>query len=97
MDSSVVSDISIKKIKVNDQMSNFESILTELQNLSEKIKSNLKSICLDGERVSSKLLERNQYKCHGFAWFETYRISLRETLSWYKTLQSQGKDTELDS
>ena len=97
MDSSVVSDISIKKIKVSDQISNFESILTELQNLSEKIKSNLKSICLDGERVSSKLLERNQYKCHGFAWFETYRISLRETLSWYKTLQSQGKDTELDS
>lgn len=97
MDSSVVSDISIKKIKVSDQISNFESILTELQNLSEKIKSNLKSICLDGERVSSKLLERNQYKCHGFAWFETYRISLRETLSWYKTLQSQGKETELDS
>ena len=97
MDSSIVSDISIKKIKVSDQMNNFESILTELQNLSEKIQSNLKSICLDGERVSSKLLERNQYKCHGFAWFETYRISLRETLSWYKTLQSQGKDTELDS
>ena len=97
MDSSVVSDISIKKIKISDQISNFESILTELQNLSEKIKSNLKSICLDGERVSSKLLERNQYKCHGFAWFETYRISLRETLSWYKTLQSHGKDTELDS
>ena len=39
MDSSVVSDISIKKIKVSDQISNFESILTELQNLSEKIKS----------------------------------------------------------
>ncbi len=97
MDSSVVSDISIKKIKVSNQISNFESILVELQNLSEKIQSNLKSICLDGERVSSKLLERNQYKCHGFAWFETYRISLRETLSWYKTLQSQGKDTELDS
>jgi (2S)-methylsuccinyl-CoA dehydrogenase len=97
MDSSVVSDISIDKIKINDQINNFESILSQLENLSEKIKSNLKNICLDEDRVSSKLLEKNQYKCHGFAWFETYRISLRETLSWYKVLMSQGKNTELDS
>ena len=41
-------------------------------------------------------MEKNQFKCHGFAWFETYRISLVHTLNWYKTLSETGKASRLE-
>ena len=75
----------------------FEKILSELESISEVAKGILsKNVCSNG-KVDNVLLEKFQNEAHGFAWFETYRFSLRETLSWYNTLKKQNKDSELES
>ena len=69
----------------------FEKILSELESISNEAKEILsQSVCNNG-RVDNELLEKSQHEAHGFAWFETYRLSLRETLSWYNALKKQNK------
>ncbi|MBO6826575.1 MAG: acyl-CoA/acyl-ACP dehydrogenase [Sneathiella sp.] len=51
----------------------------------------------DNGRVSSKLVEQNQYATHGLAWLVTYVETLKETLVWTRSLQSDGKLGELES
>ena len=75
----------------------FEKILRELESISKDAKEILsQNVCNNG-KVDNALLEKYQHEAHGFAWFETYRFSLRETLSWYNSLKKQDKDTELES
>ena len=82
---------------VTQNLNVFEKILSELESISEVAKGILsKNVCSNG-KVDNVLLEKFQNEAHGFAWFETYRFSLRETLSWYNTLKKQNKDSELES
>ncbi|MAZ46547.1 MAG: acyl-CoA dehydrogenase [Rickettsiales bacterium] len=75
----------------------FEKILSELEAISNSAKEILsQNVCNNG-KVDNTLLEKFQHEAHGFAWFETYRFSLRETLSWYNTLKQLKKDSELES
>ena len=98
MDSTVI--VETKKNSqqiVNDNLGNYESILGNFEKISNDIKNKLLTDCVLEGRVDSKLLEKNQYKCHGFAWFETYRISLVQTLKWYERLLESKKASELES
>ena len=98
MDSTVI--VETKKNAqeiVNDNLGNYESILGNFEKISNDIKNKLLIDCVLEGRVDSKLLEKNQYKCHGFAWFETYRISLVQTLKWYERLLESKKASELES
>ena len=98
MDSTVI--VETKKNAqeiVNDNLGNYESILGNFEKISNDIKNKLLTDCVLEGRVDSKLLEKNQYKCHGFAWFETYRISLVQTLKWYERLLESKKASELES
>tara|TARA_B100000989_G_scaffold262358_1_gene213831 strand:+ start:8286 stop:9965 length:1680 start_codon:yes stop_codon:yes gene_type:complete len=97
MDSSVINTITKNDFAVDQYFAIYNNILDKLQVLSEKAKKYLSDKCTSDGRISSKLLNENQYKTHGFAWFETYRISLRETLCWYKRLHETGQATKLDS
>ena len=82
---------------VTQNLNVFEKILSELESISEVAKGILsKNVCSNG-KVDNVLLEKFQNEAHGFAWFETYRFSLRETLSWYNTLKKQNKDSEIES
>ncbi len=75
----------------------FEKVLSELEAISNSAKEILsQNVCNNG-KVDNTLLEKFQHEAHGFAWFETYRFSLRETLSWYNTLKQLKKDSELES
>ena len=75
----------------------FEKILSELESISKEAKEILsQNVCNNG-KVDNALLEKSQHEAHGFAWFETYRFSLRETLSWYNSLKKSNKDSELES
>ena len=66
---------------VTQNLNVFEKILSELESISEVAKGILsKNVCSNG-KVDNVLLEKFQNEAHGFAWFETYRFSLRETLS----------------
>ena len=98
MDSTVI--VETKKNAqeiVNDNLGNYESILGNFEKISNDIKNKLLIDCVLEGRVDSKLLEKNQYKCHGFAWFETYRISLVQTFKWYERLLESKKASELES
>ncbi len=75
----------------------FEKILSELESISKLAKDILsQNVCLNG-KVDNALLEKFQHEAHGFAWFETYRFSLKETLNWYVSLKNNDKNTELES
>ena len=82
---------------VSQNFATFEKILSELQIISKLAKNILsQNVCING-KVDNALLEKFQHEAHGFAWFETYRLSLRETLNWYVSLKDQDKNTELES
>ena len=82
-------------IKTNNAV--FINILNDLEKLSGKAKHFLKSTLTKDDRIDNQLLELNQFQTHGFAWFETYRIGLRETFNWYSRLSDQNKDSEIDA
>ena len=87
----------VPKEFVDQNLSVFEKILSELEAISNSAKEILsQNVCNNG-KVDNTLLEKFQHEAHGFAWFETYRFSLRETLSWYNTLKQLKKDSELES
>ena len=75
----------------------FERILSELESISKVAKENLSQNVFNNGKVDNALLEKFQHEAHGFAWFETYRFSLRETLSWFNKLKEQNKNSELES
>ena len=75
----------------------FERILTELETISKVAKKTLAGNVFNNGKVDNALLEKFQHEAHGFAWFETYRFSLRETLSWFNKLKEQNKNSELES
>ena len=75
----------------------FERILSELESISKVAKENLSRNVFNNGKIDNELLEKFQHEAHGFAWFETYRFSLRETLSWFNKLKEQNKNSELES
>ena len=75
----------------------FERILIELESISKAAKENLSRNVFNNGKVDNNLLEKFQHEAHGFAWFETYRFSLRETLNWFNKLKEQNKNSELES
>ena len=75
----------------------FERILSELESISKAAKEILSQNVFNNGKVDNTLLEKFQHEAHGFAWFETYRFSLRETLSWFNKLKEQNKNSELES
>ena len=82
---------------VDQNSSVFERILSELESISQVAKETLSRNVFNNGKVDNALLEKFQHEAHGFAWFETYRFSLRETLSWFNKLKEQNKNSELES
>ena len=99
MDSSVNINSEIINFKeyLSGNTDHFISILNSLENISLKAKDFLKSSLTKNDRIDNQLLEINQFQTHGFAWFETYRIGLRETFNWYKRLDESSKASEVDA
>ena len=99
MDSSVNINSEILNFKqyISSNKDVFTKILKELEGVSEKTKDFLKSTLTKDDRIDNQLLELNQFQTHGFAWFETYRIGLRETYNWYSRLTQENKDSEIDA
>ncbi|MBS91842.1 MAG: acyl-CoA dehydrogenase, partial [Rickettsiales bacterium] len=74
----------------------YSSISKELEKISQKSRDFLRKSVIKNDRIDNSLLEKFQFQAHGLAWFETYIISLRETLNWFKTLCEQNKQSEID-
>ena len=99
MDSSleINNKVLLSKEYVDQNSIIFEKVLSELESITKVAKDTLSRNVLNNGKVDNALLEKFQHEAHGFAWFETYRFSLRETLSWYNKLKEQNKNSELES
>ena len=99
MDSSleINNKVILSKEYVDQNSIIFEKVLSELESITKVAKDTLSRNVLNNGKVDNALLEKFQHEAHGFAWFETYRFSLRETLSWYNKLKEQNKNSELES
>ena len=99
MDSSVNINseiISFKKYLLSNTEV-LKDILIKLETVSSKAREAFKSALTKENRIDNQLLELNQSKTHGFAWFDTYRIGLRETLNWFIRLNDDDKSSEIDA
>ncbi len=99
MDSSleIKKNPTVPKEFVSQSSHVFDKILSELESISNVAKEILHQKVGHNGKIDNTLLEKFQHEAHGFAWFETYRFSLRETLSWYNVLKKQDKDSELEA
>ena len=95
-------------VNINSEIVNFKQyllsntevlkeILTKLEIISNKSRESFKSALTKDNRIDNQLLEINQSKTHGFAWFDTYRIGLRETLNWFIRLNNNDQSSEIDA
>ena len=95
-------------VNINSEIINFKQyllsntdilkdILSKLEKVSTKSREAFKSALTKDNRIDNQLLEINQSKTHGFAWFDTYRIGLRETLNWFTRLNNDNKSSEIDA
>jgi (2S)-methylsuccinyl-CoA dehydrogenase len=99
MDSSVNINseiISFKKYLLSNNVV-LKDILDKLETISSKSREAFKAALTKDNRIDNQLLELNQSKTHGFAWFDTYRIGLRETLNWFNRLNDDDKSSEIDA
>ncbi|WP_289035306.1 acyl-CoA dehydrogenase family protein [uncultured Roseibium sp.] len=72
------------------------SAVATLDLLLDKASRNVRSRVLDGERISSTLMEAEQRATHGLAWFATYVESLRQLDAYASRLSEQGRYGELE-
>ena len=74
MDSSVninSETISFKKYLLSNTFV-LKDILNKLETISSKSREAFKAALTKDNRIDNQLLELNQSKTHGFAWFDTY-------------------------
>ena len=98
MDSTVNIESNHVNIKsfVDERIKTFELVLSELEAISKKSKDYFVKTLTKDNRIDNALLENYQFESHGFAWFETYRIGLRETFNWLIRLKDSNKAAEID-
>ena len=88
--------LSFKKYLLSNTVI-LNDILNKLEKISCKSREAFKTALTKDNRIDNQLLELNQSKTHGFAWFDTYRIGLRETLNWFIRLNDADKSSEIDA
>ena len=91
--------IDIKKkdnVLFNDLFQKCEASLKALDELIKKAEIHVKNKVSENGVFSTKLLEKEQFISHGFAWLKTYNMALREMLNWAKKLIENNKIYETE-
>ena len=91
--------IDIKKkdnVLFNDLFLKCEASLKALDELIKKAEIHVKNKVSENGVFSTKLLEKEQFISHGFAWLKTYNMALREMLNWAKKLDENKKIFETE-
>jgi (2S)-methylsuccinyl-CoA dehydrogenase len=70
--------------------------LTAAEGFQARAKAAVAGLVAPGGRVDGRLLEREQFAAHGFAWLATYVAALGETLHWAQRLEAAGRLRELE-
>ena len=84
-------DIKKSDILLENLISKCENSIKALNELVNKAENHVKEKVHQNGSLDSKLLEKEQFVCHGFAWLKTYNIALREILNWAKKLTEDKK------
>jgi len=95
--SNIVNNPTNFKTFANQKSELFIMVLDELEKISTKSKNYFVNLLTKENRIDNKLLEHYQFESHGYAWFETYRIGLRETFNWYQRLNELTKASDVDA
>ena len=90
--------VNIKKgnILLDDLFLKCENSIKNLNELVNKAEVHVKKKIHNKGSLDTKLLEKEQFICHGFAWLKTYNIALREMLNWAKELTIKKKIFETE-
>ena len=89
-------DIKRSNILLENLIPKCENSINALNELVKKAEIHVKNKVHQNGSLDSKLLEKEQFICHGFAWLKTYNIALREILNWAKKLTENKKIYETE-
>ena len=89
-------DIKKSNILLENLITKCENSSKALDELVNKAEVHVKEKVYNNGSLDSKLLEKEQFICHGFAWLKTYNIALREILNWAKKLTENKKIYEIE-
>ncbi|WP_193367221.1 acyl-CoA dehydrogenase family protein [Pelagibius marinus] len=70
--------------------------LAAAESFGAAARSAVAALVAPGGRIDAKLLEREQFAAHGYAWLATYVAALREMLHWAERLEAAGQLGELE-
>ena len=85
-------DIKKGNILLDDLFLKCENSIKSLDELVKKAEVHVKKKIHNKGSLDTKLLEKEQFICHGFAWLNTYNIALREMLNWANELTKKKKN-----
>ena len=80
-----------------DLLSLTTEALPEVETLLDTARATLKERVSVGGKVSSKLIEQEQFAAHALAWLATYVESLRQLRAWAGRLESEGRLNEMEA
>jgi len=89
-------DIKKSNILLENLITKCENSSKAIDELVNKAEVHVKEKVYNNGSLDSKLLEKEQFICHGFAWLKTYNIALREILNWAKKLTENKKIYEIE-
>ena len=79
-----------------DLLSLTAAALPTVDDIVARAKTSVRALVTDGDRISGKLIEKNQTAAHGLAWLATYQQALQQMQNWAMRLQEQGKFGEVE-
>jgi (2S)-methylsuccinyl-CoA dehydrogenase len=74
-----------------------EQALQAAEKLALAVRAAVADLIVRDGKVDRKLLEAHQAVAHGYGWYATYIEALRQTLSWKKSLDRDGRGGELET
>ncbi|MBU2959801.1 acyl-CoA dehydrogenase family protein [Citreicella sp. C3M06] len=83
-------------ILLDDLLSLTDAAIAPAEAVLEAARASVRAMTEDGGRVSSRLVEANQFAAHGLAWLATYVESLRQMQYWANKLTSEASFGEIE-
>lgn len=79
-----------------DLLGTCRAALGVAERLVEQARHELGKRLLIGGKVDAAAMEAEQFAAHGYAWFATYAVALREMMRWAERLDAAGRLGELE-
>ncbi|WP_417720124.1 acyl-CoA dehydrogenase family protein [Salipiger sp.] len=84
-------------ILLDDLLALSRAALAPVEGVFEQARESVRATVSEEGRISGRLIEANQFACHGLAWLATYVESLRQMQGWAEKLTEEGSFGEVES